>query len=171
MREGKVEFRCDTCEKLLRTDASHIGDETACPSCGAALVVPDYEPAFADDTAEPLEHAGFDQAPETAWHQQTSDPAAPVNRSASSNAGRLKPHRGVAVLILGIFSWFTGIPFLAVAGVVMGASDLKAMDRGTMDPSGRDMTRWGYWIGLAHLILVGVILVLVCGGVLVAIIA
>ena len=60
----------------------------------------------------------------------------------------MKAHRGVLVLILGILSFVlcgivTGIP-----AWIMGASDLKEMDAGTMDPAGRGMTNAGRILGI-----------------------
>lgn len=74
----------------------------------------------------------------------------------------MKPHRGTLILVLGILSLvlcgiFTGIP-----AWVMGNSDLKEMDAGTMDPSGRSLTTAGKICGMINCILtvVGIIVVI-----------
>mgnify|MGYP001169415697 CR=1 FL=1 len=60
-----------------------------------------------------------------------------------------KQHRGVLILVLGILSivlgcwFFTGIP-----AWVMGNNDLKEMDQGIMDPSGRGLTQGGRVTGM-----------------------
>ena len=65
----------------------------------------------------------------------------------------LKPHRGGLVLTLGLLSFLcfgilTGIP-----AWVMGDSDLKEMDAGIMDPSGRGSTSAGKVLGMIVCIL------------------
>jgi hypothetical protein len=65
----------------------------------------------------------------------------------------MKPHRGTLILILGILSLilcgiFTGIP-----AWIMGSGDLKQMDAGAMDPSGRSLTNAGKICGMINCIL------------------
>jgi hypothetical protein len=60
----------------------------------------------------------------------------------------MKPHRGTLILVLGILGlilcgFFTGIP-----AWIMGNRDLKDMDAGVMDASGRDFTKAGRICGL-----------------------
>lgn len=61
----------------------------------------------------------------------------------------LQPHRGNLVLVLGVL----GIVFnvCCIPGIlawIFGASDLKQMKAGTMDPSGESTTRAGYICGI-----------------------
>ena len=72
----------------------------------------------------------------------------------------MKPHRGVLVLILGILSFVLCGIFTAVPAWVMGNSDLKEMDAGTMDPTGRGMTKAGKILGIIATILTIVSLIL-----------
>lgn len=73
----------------------------------------------------------------------------------------MKPHRGVLILILGILSFvFCGV-FTAIPAWVMGNTDLKEMDAGAMDPSGRGMTNAGRILGMIQTILFGVGVVVV----------
>jgi hypothetical protein len=65
----------------------------------------------------------------------------------------MSPHRGTLILVLGILSLvlcgiFTGIP-----AWIMGSGDLKQMDAGTMDPSGRSLTNAGRICGMINCIL------------------
>jgi|TARA_B100000959_G_scaffold282005_1_gene347449 hypothetical protein len=65
----------------------------------------------------------------------------------------MKPHRGTLILVLGILSlvgcgFFTGIP-----AWIMGNNDLKEIDQGTMDPSGRGSTNGGKICGMISTIL------------------
>jgi hypothetical protein len=59
----------------------------------------------------------------------------------------MKPHRGTLILILGIL----GITFCAPLGIaawIMGSADIKEMDSGTMDASGRSLTHAGKICGI-----------------------
>ena len=70
----------------------------------------------------------------------------------------LQPHRGTAVLVLGIL----GIVVCFICGIIawsMGNRDLRRMDAGIMDPAGRDTTRAGKICGM-----IGTILALVLFG-------
>jgi hypothetical protein len=60
-----------------------------------------------------------------------------------------KPHRGTMVLILGIVSIICNLLFIpGVLAWVFGNSDLKEMDAGSMDPSGRGLTQAGKVLGI-----------------------
>jgi hypothetical protein len=71
----------------------------------------------------------------------------------------MKPHRGTLILVLGILSLVVCSP-LGIAAWVMGSGDLKQMDAGTMDPSGRGNTQAGKICGIIGtiLLIVGVII-------------
>ena len=64
----------------------------------------------------------------------------------------MKPHRGTLVLVLGILGLVVCGP-LAIVAWVLGASDLKEMDAGTMDPTGRGTTNAGKICGIIGTIL------------------
>jgi len=64
----------------------------------------------------------------------------------------LKPHRGTTVLVLGIL----GLVVCVICGIiawVMGKNDLREMDAGIMDPSGRGTTNAGKICGMISVIL------------------
>jgi hypothetical protein len=64
----------------------------------------------------------------------------------------LKPHRGTVVLVLGIL----GIVVCTICGIiawVMGNKDLREMNAGIMDPSGRGLTQAGRICGMISVIL------------------
>jgi hypothetical protein len=71
----------------------------------------------------------------------------------------MKPHRGVLILILGILSFVLCGLFTAIPAWIMGSGDLKAMDAGQMDPSGRGLTQAGKICGIIATILSGLVLV------------
>lgn len=64
----------------------------------------------------------------------------------------MKPHRGTLILVFGILSLVVCGP-LGIAAWVMGSGDLKEMDAGTMDPSGRSITQAGKICGIIGTIL------------------
>jgi hypothetical protein len=70
----------------------------------------------------------------------------------------MKPHRGTVILVLGILGLIICGP-LGIAAWVMGSSDLKEIDAGTMDPAGRGTTQAGKICGIIGTILmiIGVI--------------
>lgn len=64
----------------------------------------------------------------------------------------LVPHRGVVVLVLGIL----GLVVCFICGIiawVMGNNDLRQMDAGAMDPTGRGLTQAGKICGMISCIL------------------
>ena len=64
----------------------------------------------------------------------------------------LKPHRGTAVLVLGIL----GLVVCFICGIiawVMGKTDLREMEAGRMDPSGRGLTEAGKICGIISVVL------------------
>lgn len=65
---------------------------------------------------------------------------------------QMRPHRGVVILVLGIL----GIVCCIICGIiawVMGNNDLREMDAGRMDPSGRGLTQAGKICGMISVIL------------------
>lgn len=76
-----------------------------------------------------------------------------------TNTSMVKPHRGTLILVLGIL----GLAVCVICGViawVMGNADLKEMDAGRMDPSGRGLTQGGKICGMVSVILACIGLVL-----------
>ena len=88
----------------------------------------------------------------TAGQQQAVQP--PMAGAMPMHQNFQKPHRGVLILVLGIVSIVMGCGFLTgIPAWVMGNNDLKEMDQGIMDPSGRGMTQGGRIIGMIVTIL------------------
>lgn len=71
---------------------------------------------------------------------------------AISDAPVLRPHRAVAVLVLGIVSLVFCV-FLGVIPWVMGNRDLREMDAGRMNPAGRGLTQAGRVCGIVSVII------------------
>jgi len=72
----------------------------------------------------------------------------------------MKPHRGTLILVLGILGLVLCGIFTAIPAWIMGSGDLKQIDAGTMDPSGRGLTNAGRILGIIGTIL-GVLGILV----------
>lgn len=90
-----------------------------------------------------------------------------VDRRPSRRSRRQEPDRGGAVITLGILGLVFSLPFcccviglpLSIIAVVMGHSDLGAMNRGSMNEAGRGATTGGVvcgWIGIALSVLTGI---------------
>ncbi len=82
--------------------------------------------------------------------EQSAPPAPPAQ--AVPPAQQLQPHRGGVVLALGIL----GIVVCFILGIiawVMGNNDLREIDAGRMDPSGRSLTHAGKICGMISVIL------------------
>ena len=59
----------------------------------------------------------------------------------------MKPHRATMILVFGIIG-LTACGIFAPIAWVMGNTDLREMDAGMMDPSGRDTTNIGRILGM-----------------------
>ena len=65
----------------------------------------------------------------------------------------LRPHRGVLVLTIGIVGIVLGCFPVGVVAWILGRGDLKAMEAGEMDPSGRGLTLAGKILGIVSVTL------------------
>ncbi len=84
----------------------------------------------------------------------------PIETVQAYPAGQpVRPHRGVMILVFGILGLVCCIIFGIVAWI-MGNGDLKEMDAGRMDPSGRGLTQAGKMCGIISVVLQFVILVI-----------
>ncbi|PYS68292.1 MAG: hypothetical protein DMF73_17120, partial [Acidobacteria bacterium] len=72
----------------------------------------------------------------------------------------MKPHRGVIILAFGILGPVV-CQLFGVAAWVMANNDLKEMNRGYMDPSGRDLTQTGRILGMVATGLMAISLLIV----------
>ncbi len=75
----------------------------------------------------------------------------------TSYSPSMQPHRGTVVLVLGIL----GLAMCFILGIVawvMGNNDLREIDNGQMDPSGRGLTQAGRICGMISVILNTVII-------------
>ena len=66
----------------------------------------------------------------------------------------MKPHRATLVLVFGILSLVVCAP-LGILAWIFGQGDLREMDQGLMDPTGREMTNTGRILGIVGTVLFG----------------
>jgi hypothetical protein len=64
----------------------------------------------------------------------------------------MRPHRGVLILVLGILGLVCCF-ILGIVAWIMGNTDLREMDAGRMDPSGRGLTQAGKICGIISVVL------------------
>ncbi len=69
-----IEFRCNECGKLLRTDDDTVGRQAQCPECGAISTVPSSSTAASEPAASPF-------APSAGGNPFGAGPAAEVESS------------------------------------------------------------------------------------------
>jgi len=72
----------------------------------------------------------------------------------------MKPNRATLILVLGILSLVICAP-LGIAAWVMGNKDLREMDAGVMDPSGRSLTNGGRICGIIGIVLLALSIIAV----------
>ncbi|MBY0310949.1 MAG: DUF4190 domain-containing protein [Phycisphaerales bacterium] len=74
----------------------------------------------------------------------------------------MQPHRATMVFVLGLL----GLLICFICGIVawvMGSKDLKEIDAGRMDPSGRGLTQAGWILGIIGTVLGGLAFCVVAG--------
>lgn len=65
----------------------------------------------------------------------------------------MQPHRGPVILVLGILGFLVCQIFAPIAWV-MGRADLREMDAGRMDPTGKGLTQAGMILGIIGTLLI-----------------
>jgi hypothetical protein len=167
---------CPRCQRKLRLDEAVLGQTVQCPSCQNTFVAERPAPAAPPRPAadEPPVYRVRDEDPPPHYDEPPrryreprpdryveEDEDYPRPRRYYDDYPR--PHRGSAVQTLGILGLVFSFCFpfalvgliLSIVAVAMGASDLAAMTRGEMDPSGRGPTKVGLTCAIIALVLVG----------------
>ncbi len=114
--------------------------EKTCPMCGVSN----------SPTAKQCSRCG-----ENLFHQQFYQQSKPEFDGEA-------PHRGGLILGLGIASFFTCCIFLGIASWIMGSEDIREIDAGRMDPTGRDFTQAGRILGMISVIFQASIVLFFC---------
>ena len=159
-----VQITCPSCRGPLQVPEDLFGTRVQCPTCRAiftAVIERDPVP-----TVHPVAEPHGEPAPR---RHRYADDGGNYDRGWPPRAS-LRPHRGAAILTLGILSLILSCFPLGIAAWVMGNTDLQAMRGGRMDPSGEGSTQAGRICGMIStipLMIAGVATVL---GVLLAVV-
>lgn len=106
------------------------------------------KPAFSPPPSTAPAGNPFADSSPAPYQNPYASPQAPVQTRPGMVGGvYVQPHRGGAILTLGILGIFC-CQFLGIAAVVMAAQDLKLMNEGRMDASGKGLTIAGMVIGI-----------------------
>ena len=160
---------CPQCERKLRVPEDLLGKEVKCPSCGTTFpavvadeVAEDVSAHEAPPEPEPADKPAPDKGIRRRVMNEDEDEENEEPRSRRRRSrGRLEPHRGTAVLVLGIVSLVI-LPFIfGPIAWVMGNNDLRAIRAGRMDPEGEGLTNAGRICGIIGTIL-GALQLLCC---------
>lgn len=180
-----IEFVCPACQTTLRVSEQHAGKKAKCPHCQSVMQVPmqsapatpPMAPPMAPPTPPPVNPYGNSEPLPPLTDPSANNPyvnggspnppgsnpylSSPANPYQSTGTAPpqqryQKAHRGALILILGIMSIMCN--FFLLPGIlawVLGRGDLKQMDAGAMDPSGRGVTTAGMVIGIIMTCLYG----------------
>ncbi len=91
--------------------------------------------------------------------EENSQQPPAATAQAQTPVQSVAPHRGVLILVLGIL----GIVCCFICGIiawVMGNNDMREIDAGRMDPTGRGLTQAGKICGMVGVILSVVVIVI-----------
>jgi hypothetical protein len=173
---------CPKCSRKLRVPEELHGTRVQCPSCGTAFEAAasppplPAEPPSLPPTAPTIEpnrevkpQPAQDESsppgpprreprppPRDQFEDEDDDEDRPWERSRSPVRRDCEPHRGGAVLALGItsivlaFTVFLGVVGLAlgIAAWIMGQRDLAKIRQRVMDPQGQGTTQAGWICGI-----------------------
>jgi hypothetical protein len=143
---------CPGCLRKLQLPLEIIGQVVQCPACQKTFTAenPAPPPPVRAPSLEP-----YRPPPERA------EPPRPRGYGEGDEVVRrpMAPHRGGALLTIGILGLVLCPPVLGPMAWVMANSDLVQMQAGRMDDGGESMTRAGQVLGIIATI-VGVLMVL-----------
>ncbi len=130
MTHGEVV--CPRCNNRLKVPASSGGKQAVCAVCQTVFGISQLQP-HADNA--------HDQASRTNPFSAPQIQATTMSHVAS--------HRAGFVLAFSLLGWFF-CPVFSIAAWLMGRGDLRQMDRGVMDESGRTVTQVGTIVAIVH---------------------
>ena len=131
-----MQMNCPSCGGMIRAPESARGKRVRCPLCNQIFEIPGEEALLEPPVLEAV-----------------------LDEDEPRRRRRRAPHRGTLVLTLGILGLVI-LPFIfAPLAWIMGSTDLRKMDEGTMDSSGREVTRAGRICGI-----IGTCLAALCCG-------
>src|SRR5689334_22870923 len=148
-----IQISCPSCKGAVRVPEDLLGKRVQCPRCQATFVAEaDEEPRPAPPTlAEPPVEVGEPVAPRPRRPAPVDD-YDDYDDYDDRPRRHGRPHRGGAILTLGILSLIICAP-LGIFAWVMGSNDLSEMKRGQMDRSGEGLTQAGRILGIVSCVL------------------
>jgi hypothetical protein len=174
-----MEVACPSCGVKLGIPEEFIGKQVRCAACSTVFeAMLDSLPAIHQPLPselpqrQPPQHVEHDAVPGERVHDEYDEN---YDRDEDWESRRIRrdlaPHRGSLILGLGVGSVVgsaLAIPCCALPAItiplgavswIMGASDLRKIDAGDMDPDGRGNTKAGYICGIIGLVL-GIVVLL-----------
>lgn len=166
-------IECPHCRASIRVPDRLSGKITSCPGCKKSFAIPKIESAtpvasIIEPTLVPPPLPTVSLRPVQGGFEilEESDPF-DVD-SSDEYVRRLEPHRGTAIIIIGLLGLFM-LPFVFGPLAWMWANeDLRKMRSGRMDPEGKGNTEAGRMMGIIATIFAIVVLVFVviyCAGI------
>jgi hypothetical protein len=158
---------CPSCQRRVTIPVAFFGKLVQCPQCQHTFTAAD--PSEAVRPAAPPPAVSLAAPATDDWDEPFA--ATGLRRRQFDGDSRedilrrhTVPHRGAAVLTLGILSIVVVLcaPICGPIAWIMGYNDLKQMRAGYMDRSGEGMTQTGMIMGMVMTILAAVVLGIYC---------
>jgi len=163
-----IEFRCEHCDKLMRTPDDSGGKKGRCPHCKETTQIPVQSTAglnqpVVEKPVPPVGGPGMGSGvggPGVGGPGAYQASAAPSGFAGTGSYSNLTPHKGQLVLILGIISTVLSVigvcccPFglgalgCGIPAIILGSTDMKGMSQGIIDPSGKGQSQTGMILGI-----------------------
>ena len=141
-------YRCVKCGQVFSTEsgAAQRASAPKFPGAGAPGGAPGAAtaPMVAQQAPMPADSMGTYPG---ASFSQPGRPGGYGTAAGGMHQGYMEPHRGGMILALGLLGLLV-FPLLGIPAWIMGREDLKKMDQGRMDPSGRGQTTAGMTMGI-----------------------
>lgn len=147
--------RCPSCQRQLQVPDNFAGQKVQCPKCAATFVAAGSAAPLLPQQREAVEEPppGW-EPPRRARRHLDNDYRDDDDDDADDDYGdryarrEHLPHRGTAILTLGILSLVICWPILGPIAWIMGNADLKEIRAGRMDPEGEGYTNAGRICGI-----------------------
>jgi hypothetical protein len=143
-------IRCPSCQRQLQVPDNFAGQKVQCPKCAATFVA--GAPAPVAPPREAVEAPPTDWEPPRRQRRRFHDDYEDDYDDDDERYVRRDylPHRGTALLTMGILSLVTGPCGLILGPItwIMGSADLKEIRSGRMDPDGEGYTTAGRVCGI-----------------------
>lgn len=165
-----IEVSCNNCQAVLRVADEHAGKSARCPQCSNIVAIPSSSANAGTFDHPPGEGAPGSSAAnpygagnlEPTVNQGTNPYTAPTQHGPRAG---VQEHRGTTILVLGIVSLVCCV-IAGIPAIIMANEDLRKMDQGIMDSTGRSVTNVGKILGIVGLVLaaLGIVLQLLLFG-------